>query len=277
MRKKKSVIMRVYNNEATLSAALDSMLAQTYENWECVICDDCSTDGTAAILTRYAAKHPERFVLLRNEKNLKLAASLNRCLAFATGELVARMDGDDISLPARFETQVRYLEKHPDVDLMGTAMRRFSETGGLADIIYAPLEPNRFSLHNAIPFHHATIMTYKRVYDALKGYVSLPRTVRAEDWDLWVRFFHAGFAGANSSEVLYLVREDEKALQRRTFHARWQNYPTARIGYRLLGYPKRWLVQEWIITLIKSLTPFFVQKMYRNYQKKRYTRETKII
>jgi len=272
MTKKISVIMGVYNCEATLPAAIDSILAQTYHNWEFVICDDCSTDGTAAVLEAYKARHPDRFVLLRNETNQRLAASLNRCLKAATGELIARMDGDDISLPDRFEKQVRYLENHPEADLIGTAMRRFSDEG-LADIVCAPPAPDRFSMRRGTPFCHATILTYRRVYEALGGYTVLPRTQRGQDVDLFFRFFHAGFAGANLSEALYLYREDAFAIGRRTFRTRWQGYFTTRIGYRLLGYPKRWLAEEWLRTLIKSLSPFWAQRKYRSWQKKRFLKQ----
>ena len=106
MNQKISVIMSVYNSEATLRESIDSILAQTYPDWEFIICNDASTDGTQAILEEYAEKDPERFILLKNEENKRLAFSLNRCLEKATGFYVARMDGDDISLPERFEKQV---------------------------------------------------------------------------------------------------------------------------------------------------------------------------
>ncbi|MCL2695604.1 MAG: glycosyltransferase [Clostridiales bacterium] len=273
MTQKISVIMGVYNNVSTIRAAVDSILAQTYDNWEFIICDDCSTDGTAAILEQYAAQHPDRIVLLRNESNLRLAASLNRCLEVAAGELIARMDGDDISLPNRLEVQARYLAEHPEVDLVSTAMQRFSEEEGFADIVYASPAPDRFSLYKYTPFCHATILTYKRVYAALGGYTVLPRTARTEDYDLWARFFHAGFTGVNIPEALYLVREDRAAIERRSFRVRWRGYATVKVAYRLLDYPRRWLVRAWLITLIKSLTPFWAQEKYRNWQKRRFLKQ----
>jgi len=266
-----SIIMGVYNNAPTLPAALDSILAQTYENWEFVICDDCSTDGSLAILESYAARDT-RFVLLRNEKNLRLAASLNRCLEVTKGELIARMDGDDIALPERFAVQVSYLQEHPEVDLVGTAMQRFSDEG-LADILYVPPNPDKLYLRNGVPFLHPTIMTYKRIYDALEGYTVLPRTARAEDMDLWARFYHAGFVGANLDEALYLFREDWIAIQKRTFRTRWQVYQTIKAGHRLLAYPKRWIFRAMVVTLAKGLTPFWVQKRYRDRQKKQFLKQ----
>ena len=264
---KVSVIMSVYNCENTISEAIESILAQTYENWEFIICNDCSTDNTFEICKSYAARCPEKFVLIENDRNRKLAYSLNHCLKNATGVYVARMDGDDRSHPDRFEKQVKYLVDHADVDLVGCAAQRFDENG-LHDIYRLEEHPNKFSLYHKVPFGHAMIMTYKRVYDALDGYVVAKRTERGQDYDLWFRFFYAGFKGDNMQEALYDVREDENAIRRRTFKVRWRTYQTTRIGYKLLNYPISWRINAFISVVIKSMTPFWVQKLLRRQQAK---------
>ena len=96
-----SVLMGIYNCEDTLVSAVRSIQNQTYGNWELILCDDGSADGTFA-LAEQLAKKDGRIVLLKNERNLGLNKTLNRCLAAATGEFVARMDGDVESLPHRF-------------------------------------------------------------------------------------------------------------------------------------------------------------------------------
>ena len=106
MNDKISVIMAAYNCEKTVGKAIDSILAQTYENWVMIICDDGSTDGTMDVLNRYAGEYPDKFVIIQNETNSKLPYSLNHCLQYVQTELVARMDGDDWSTPDRFEKQV---------------------------------------------------------------------------------------------------------------------------------------------------------------------------
>ena len=108
-----------------------------------------------------SARYPEKFVLIRNDENKHLAYSLNRCLEKATGYYVARMDGDDLSAPERFEKQVAFLEQHPEYQLVGTAMQRFNQEG-LADIHYAPEKPDRNYMKKTVPFNHATIMTYRK-------------------------------------------------------------------------------------------------------------------
>lgn len=269
MNKKISVIMAIYNCAETLPAAIESIINQTYTNWEFILCDDASTDNTYEIAQSYKLKYPEKIILIRNEENSRLAYSLNHCLQHATGDLVARMDGDDISHPERFEKQVTYLEEHPEFDVVGTAMQRFNDKDGMADIVYPTENPNYFTLKKTVPFHHATIMTYKRVYDTLNGYTVSERTMRGQDYDLWFRFYHAGFNGNNMTDALYMVREDMDAIKRRTFQVRWKTYQTTRYGFKLLNYPKSWLVQAFLITLIKSFTPHLLQYAYRKWQKQK--------
>lgn len=268
MSEKISVIMSVYNCEAYLRESIDSILAQTYTNWEFVICNDASTDGTQAILDEYQAKYPEKFVLVSNESNMRLAYSLNHCLQYATGEYVARMDGDDISAPERFEKEIVFLQQHPEYDLVGTQMQRFNEDG-MADVMPAKEYIDKFDMHNGPPLFHATIMTYKRVYDALGGYTVAERTKRAQDYDLWFRFFAAGYKACNLQEALYLVREDMNAIKRRTFKVRWNAFKTTRIGYKLLGFPKRWLVKDFVMMIVKSLVPNRLIYRYRQRQAKK--------
>lgn len=265
---KVSVIMAVYNAEDTLRECLDSILAQTYTNWQFVICDDCSTDGTVEILSQYQSLYPEKFLLLRNEKNMHLPYSLNRCIEHSDGQYIARMDADDKSTPDRFEKQIRFLQEHSEYDLVGTAMRRFEDEQE-ADIVYKPEKVDRYYMRKDVPFNHATIMTYLRVYRDLNGYTVSERTVRGQDYDLWFRFFHAGFSGYNMQEPLYLVREDMNAIKRRTFRVRWNTFKTTRFGFKLLGFPKRWLIKPFFTVIFKSLVPYRLIYFYRGLQKRK--------
>lgn len=266
--KKISVVMGVYNCAETLSQAIDSIINQTYVNWELIMCDDASTDNTYDIAKAYVERFPDKMILLQNDKNSKLAYTLNRCLEYATGEYVARMDGDDISLPTRFEKEVAYLESHPNIQLVGTAMQQFNDVDGDIQVIYKPEHTDKRIMHKCIPFNHATIMTYKSVYDQLGGYTVSERTKRGQDYDLWFRFFAQGFTGDNIQEPLYKVREDMNAIKRRTFKTRWEVFQTTKYGYNLLGYPRTWLAKEFCITLVKSLIPLKTQYLFRKIQQK---------
>ncbi len=210
-----SVIMAVYNCGELVRASIDSILAQTYTNWKMIICNDCSTDNTVEIIEEYAAKYPDKFLIIHNKKNSRLAASLNHCLKYADGEFCARMDGDDYVAPDRFEKQVAFLREHKDIHLVGTQMQMFYEDGLLGRATSFQSFPDKFSLRFGPCFAHASIMTYTEVYKQLGGYTVSKRTARSQDYDLWFRFFAKGFNGANLSEALYFFREDENAFLRR--------------------------------------------------------------
>ena len=266
---KVSVLMGIYNCENTLAEAVDSILAQTYRDWELILCDDCSTDGTYELAKTYAERYPDKIILLRNGTNSRLAYSLNRCLEQATGRYVARMDGDDKCVPERFEKQIAYLQAHPDAVLVGTAMQRFYNDGTLGAVDACTPEPDRFTPHHNGPtFNHATILAYKSVFDALGGYTVCSRTVRGQDRDLWFRFFAAGYKGVNMPDPLYLVREDVEAIRRRTFHDRWISFQTEIYGYRLLHYPPHWYIMP-VLRLGKALVPYRAQLLYRKWQAKK--------
>lgn len=265
-----SVIMAVFNCASTLPNALKSIEEQTFSNWELVVCDDASDDDSLAVLEEFAQRYPDRVTLLRNEVNLKLPISLNRCLQRVRGEYVARMDGDDLSMPERFERQVGYLRAHPEVDLVGTAMRRFDETG-LADIVELAPRPDRYSMRTGVPFAHATIMARRKVYELLGGYSTSPRVVRVEDKDLWFRFLDAGLVGHNLVEPLYLVREDISAIRRRTLRNRLNLMQTTLAGYRLLRYPLWWYAIP-LGEFLKVLVPARAILAYRRTQARQASR-----
>lgn len=120
-----SVIMSNYNTpEEYLRQAIESILNQTYENFEFIIIDDCSTDNSLKIIESYTDK---RIKIIRNEQNLGITKSLNKGLAVAKGEFVARMDADDISLPERFEKQVDFLKSHTEYIVCGTGVELIGE------------------------------------------------------------------------------------------------------------------------------------------------------
>ena len=129
MSKKVSVIMGIYNCANTLEEALDCILNQSYTNWEVVMCDDCSSDNTAEIAEQYVKKYPGKFILLKNQENHGLNYALNKCLKIATGEYIARMDGDDLCAKERFEKEINVLEQNTEIAIVSTDMHFFDENG----------------------------------------------------------------------------------------------------------------------------------------------------
>ena len=114
---KVSVIMGIYNCADTLNEAIDSIINQTFAGWVFIICDDGSTDASYSIAMDYAKRYPDQFIVIKNERNMGLNYTLNHCLEYVDTEFVARMDGDDISLPQRFEKLLEAFDEEPDLAL----------------------------------------------------------------------------------------------------------------------------------------------------------------
>lgn len=212
---KVSIIMGIYNCEDTLEKAIESIINQTYSNWELIMCDDCSKDNTYVIAKKYENKYPSKIKVIRNEKNLTLAPTLNKCIKLANGKYIARQDGDDFSDKDRLQMQVEYLEENPQYDLVGTNMVSFDENGqkGIHKLKTDPSKLDFLSTGKA--FAHATIMIKKDVLISLNGYCEEDYANQAEDYELWSRFFYEGFKGINIDENLYWVKEDISAYKRR--------------------------------------------------------------
>ena len=261
---KVSVIMSVYNAEIYLRDAINSIINQTFSDWEFVICNDCSNDGSQEILDEYNRKYPGQFILLKNESNLKLAASLNRCLEKCNGEYIARMDADDISREDRFEKQVAFLDSHPEYQLVASSMQRFDDTGK-HDIVSLPEYPDLKILKRGVTFCHATIMMRKTAYDALQGYTVSDVVFRSQDYEMWFRFYAKGMKGYNIQEPLYYVREDINAIKRRSFKNRRCIMRIQYSGYKLINAPKRWYIFP-IIEFTKAFIPSFFIMKFRERQ-----------
>lgn len=230
---KVSIIMGIYNCEKTLSESIDSILSQTYDNWELILCDDCSTDKTYEVAKSYRDKYPYKIKLIKNDKNLTLGPTLNRCLEMATGEYIARHDGDDLYISNKIEKQVDFLQKNKNIDLVGTGMRIFDEEGTYGERVMKKL-PESVDLMRGVTFCHATIMMRRNVYEILGGYSEALNRRGVEDYDLWFRFFSNGFKGYNLEDVLYEVREDRQAYKRKNIKRRINEIDTILKGRKKL-------------------------------------------
>lgn len=253
-----SVIMGVYNCADTLSEAMNSLLAQTYQDFEVIMCDDGSKDGTRDIAQRYCDQYPGRFTLLINERNLGLNKTLNKCLHAAKGEYIARMDGDDISLPTRFEKEVAFLDANPEFAIVSTPMIFFDENGdwGKGTAIEYP-QKSDFNLHSPF-FCHAPCMVRKEAYLTVGGYSEDPRTLRFEDCHLWYKMYAHGYVGYNIQEPLYKMRDDRNAFSRRTLKSRMNAVYVKYVGFKMLNMPWYmyiYIVRTFVMSLILGLMP----------------------
>ena len=237
MNPKISVIMGIYNCADTLDEALDSLLNQTYQNFEVIMCDDGSKDDTSAVAEGYVRRYPDKLRLLRNEKNMGLNYTLNKCLYEAKGEYIARMDGDDVCDPTRFQKEVDFLDCHPEFALVSTEMVMFDEEGdwGKTTVIERP-QVNDFCTHTPF-FCHAAVMIRKEVFLEVEGYTVDPRLLRVEDCHLWFKIYAKGHRGANIPEPLYKMRDDRNATNRRSFKARLNGCYVMLVGFKMVNMP----------------------------------------
>lgn len=217
--RKISVIMGIYNCEDTLAEAVDCILAQTYTNWELILCDDGSIDRTLAVAQEWHRRLPEKIKLLQNDYNRGLNYTLNRCLKEASGTYIARMDADDRCSPNRFETEVAVLETEPDIAIVSTDMEHFDEVGSWGRQSHPEYPQSRDFLYGT-PFCHAPCLVRKEAYTAVKGYSEEKHFLRVEDYHLWLKMYKAGFRGKNIHQILYQMRDDRNAYSRRKFEYR---------------------------------------------------------
>lgn len=219
MSHKISIISGIYNCADTLTEAIESILAQSVTDWEWILCDDASSDDTFLVAKNYADKFPDKFVLLQNEQNKGLNYTLNRCLEYAKGKYIARMDGDDLCSPERFFEELSFLEAHPDIAIVSADMEFFDETGTWGKISHPEYPQNR-DFFRGSPFCHAPCMVRREAFDAVGGYSVEKRLLRVEDYHLWVKMYSKGFRGKNIQHVLYQMRDDRNAYKRRKFRYR---------------------------------------------------------
>lgn len=196
-----SVIMGVYNGEKTLNRAIESICAQTFTDWELIICDDCSDDGTKILLQKWCKREP-RIISLRNEKNCRLATSLNRCLEKASGEYIARMDDDDVSFPERFEIQSLFLDTHPEYGFVSSMVDGFDGQRIFPDYWHRKEKPEKRDFLLGSQFVHPATMFRKDALQKVGGYRVCKETRRMEDYDLFMRLYSVGYRGYNIQKTL---------------------------------------------------------------------------
>ena len=195
-----SVVMPAYNAENYIAEAIDSILNQTFTDFEFIIIDDCSSDRTAEIVK--SCTDP-RIRFYRNEHNMGVAATLNRGLDLATGEYIARMDSDDISLPERFEKQVRFMDEHLEVAVLGTGIELFFAQHGERIFSQKP-EELKIDLLFGNCFAHPAVMM-RAAYFGGSGFRYDNRFNKMEDFDLWDRVSQH-YAIASLPELLLKYR-----------------------------------------------------------------------
>ncbi|WP_157971731.1 glycosyltransferase family 2 protein [Halorussus litoreus] len=207
-----SVLISVYNEEPYVEEAIESILTQTYDDFELVVIDDGSTDGTRARLRNV---DDPRMKYVENDRNVGFVRTLNQGLDMCSGKYVARMDADDVARRDRIEKQVRFLESHPEVGIVGSYWENFADETESTQLVTVPETDAeiRWNVLLHCPFGHPTVLLRRRVLED-KDLRYSPHYSEIEDYELWPRVLKHT-QGANIPEPLlaHRVHEDSRYQQ----------------------------------------------------------------
>ena len=209
-----SVIMGIYNGADTMDEAISSICNQNYKDWELIVCDDCSTDKTVEKMNKWC-RSDTRIKLIQNKNNMGLAATLNHCLKYATGEYIARMDDDDISYPERFFEQAKFLMNNKEFAFVSSIVDCYDGNEMIRNRFYRKAEPRKCDFLSGTQFVHPATMFRKACLDAVHGYRVEQVTKRVEDYDLFMRLYAAGYTGYNIQHPLLRYTVNIQGMKRK--------------------------------------------------------------
>lgn len=211
-----SVIMSVYNDASFLNDAIDSILNQTYNNFEFIIVNDCSTDNSLSIINSYT---DNRIKILNNESQLGLSKSLNKAIKIAQGDYIARMDADDYSYNTRFEKQIQFFTNNPTIEVLGTWCKLIDANGYLIESEYrteANFDLIKIRAFFGSPMIHPSVMFSSNI---IHKYLYNEEYLRSQDYELWTRLISDGIKMSNLQEFLLnyrIKRDNKKDMNRQT-------------------------------------------------------------
>ena len=251
-------------HERDLVRSFKSITEQSLYDIEFIICDDGSRDNTFSILAELASSDP-RVRILRNQHNLGLAASLTLCARHARSELIARHDLDDFSHRDRLAYQCDFLDKNPEVGLVGTAAQIHDGRSAVM-IRYFPQRVEKEDFLFSSPFMHGSVVMRREVFLSVGGYRVEKITRRAEDYDLFMRMSIVCEC-ANLSDPLYTYRECEEALKRRKYR-----YRIDEAKVRMRGFSKLGLMPIGILYAVKPLVVGLIPRKILTPLRRKYQR-----
>lgn len=266
---KVSVIMGVYNCKSfqDLARSVDSIIAQSYTDWEFIICDDGSDDGVTAAYLAQIKKRDHRIKILSYANNHGLAYALNYALSCARGEYIARTDYDDISHSERFAKQVKFLDENNEYSFVGSNANVFNGSGVWGALIM-PEYPDKKSLLWNAPFIHPTMMFRKKDLLAVGGYPTDKVNRRCEDYTLEMDMYSRGYKGYNLQECLLDTFYENGARKYRPMKDR-----VAEARARFRGFKKNGILLQGIPFIVKplliGLIPQFVFRKIKHLQYRR--------
>ncbi|MFA5021559.1 MAG: glycosyltransferase [Patescibacteria group bacterium] len=236
-----SVIMPFYNAKDFLAQAVESILNQTFADFELIIINDASTDNSEQIIQPFLAD--KRIVYVKNDKNQGIVNNLNYGLKIAKAEIIARMDGDDVSLPTRLEEQFQFLLENHNIAAVGSFVKIIDENSQEIDQRTKPIDPQVIKNNLIIysPLVHPATMFRKSIILQVGGYRN--QYLYVEDIDLWYRLVYSGFKISNVSKFLLGYRyhknstaNQAKANAKRAFKLRMETIKRFRLKISFKQY-----------------------------------------
>ncbi len=204
-----SVVMSVYNEENYLKETIDSILNQTFSDFEFIIVNDGSTDGTVRLLNKYK-EVDKRIKTISNQENIGIAGSTNRGIKYAAGKYIAIIDAGDLAHPQRLERQANFLESHDDVFILGTQGIWIAEDGRRIGDWRMPLKVDSKALYGMGGAIHPSIMARRALFDIIGFYDE--GLVMSQEFDLYMRCLESDLGMANLDDELVSIREREKGM-----------------------------------------------------------------
>ena len=208
-----SVIMSVKNGERDLSQSIGSIKAQTLSNWELIVCDDGSTDGTLSLLNAMAAED-RRITVLHNETSQGSAQARDICIERAKSNFLAIHDADDTSDSKRFELQYAFMQAHPEYAIVGTGYYTVRSDGSIIGECHPKAEPSAIDQVKGGEFMHPSFMMRKDMVSKVGFYTISPYTLRSQDYHMVMKVLGAGMRMYNMKECLYYYTADERMMNR---------------------------------------------------------------
>jgi len=204
-----SVVMSVFNEKKYLEKAIKSIINQSFSNFEFIIIDDGSADGSAEMLDDWA-KEDKRIKII-HQKNIGLTKSLNKGIKIARGKYIARMDADDISMPTRLEKEINYLKKNPKTVLVSSFVKIIDEKGHEIGELTPAVTYDKIKKMSifSCQIYHSSSMFGKKIFEKIGGYNE--KYIYAQDIELWFKFMKA-YQVANIPEFLLLWRKSPKGI-----------------------------------------------------------------
>lgn len=241
--------MSVKNGMPYLIDAVNSILNQSHTNFQFIIVDDASMDTTWRYLKSIKDK---RIILIKNAKNLGLAASLNKALTVADGFYIARMDADDISLPTRIEVQVDFMQSHPKIDMCGTWVATIDQNSKQIGKIHFPKSDTEIKnmLRKIPPLIHPTWLVKSKIFKEMGGYMKHWDYV--EDYDFLLRARKYKMANVNRELLLWRLQDKRRSTQNiqkmylKSFQLRWKYFWQGKLDILYVPYLFRSIITTFV-------------------------------